>query len=166
MVFQPEKNLAKVFGALRERYATRPGGYTRVLRQEPLKSDMAASAMICLVDGPGDVRFDMTARALLRQQADKLPMNELTATNIRKVTRFRPDGVAALAHEVERLKLERATRAQKEQDEYDTAGTVWKFTTELKRSDPRWRDKRGPGRLVRRKITSDEHEDIVTDTTY
>ena len=54
--------MPKLFGELRERYAARPGGYTRVLRVEPQKEDQAPSAILEQVDGPRDMRFAMTAR--------------------------------------------------------------------------------------------------------
>lgn len=160
MLFQPERLLGKIFGELKERYAERPGGYTRVLRTESIKDDNADSAVICLVDGPRDIRFDITARTLLRQQEEKLPMTDITASNIRKVTRFRKDGVDRLAEAVERLQLEREQQKQKEQQEFEEKGTVWKFTNELPRSDPRWRERRGPGALVRRTIRRDEEEEV------
>jgi len=82
----------KLFGPLRERYAERPGGYTRVLRIEPLKEDQAPSAILELVDGPKDMRFAMTARAILRQRRENLPIHEMTVKNIGKVTRYRTGG--------------------------------------------------------------------------
>ena len=36
----------KLFGPIRDRYLTRPGGYTRVLRIEPMKEDQAESAIL------------------------------------------------------------------------------------------------------------------------
>lgn len=90
----------KLFGPLRLRYETRPGGYTRVLKQEPTADDNAPSAILCLVDGPRDVRFDMTVRAIAREQALEMPMREMTAANVRKVTRFRPEGVDILEQAV------------------------------------------------------------------
>jgi len=157
---QPQQHLDKVFGELRARYAARPGGYTRLLLSEPLKDDQAESAILSLVDGPKDMRFNMTARALLRQQTENLPMNELTATNVRKVTRFRKNGVEDLAREVGQLKVSNAKRESQEKALFEKDGTRVKFTTELPRSDPRWRDKRGPGRLVRRRIGPNDNEHI------
>ena len=157
---QPHLHLSKVFGELRGRYAERPGGYTRLLLSEPLKDDSAQSAILSLVDGPKDMRFNMTARALLRQQTEKLPMNEITATNVRKVTRFRKRGVEDLAKEVERVRLDRAEREDVEKKLFEKDGTRVKFTSELPRGDPRWREKRGPGRLVRRRIGPNDSEDV------
>lgn len=161
MLFEPHLHLGKVFGELRERYAERPGGYTRLLLSEPLKDDQAKSAVLSLVDGPKDMRFAMTARAILRQQTEDLPMNDITATNIRKVTRFRKDGVEELADAVRKLEIRNERVAKREQEEFEQKGTRFQWTTELKRSDPRWREKRGPGRLVKRRIQAEEDEDLL-----
>ncbi|KAL2071586.1 hypothetical protein VTL71DRAFT_12821 [Oculimacula yallundae] len=90
--FTPHELLPKLFGTLRERYAERPGGYTRVLRIEPLKPDHAPSAILELVDGPKDMRFAMTAKTLARQRKEGEEMNEMTARNVEKVTRYRENG--------------------------------------------------------------------------
>ena len=91
LVQRPHEMLPKLFGPLRERYANRPGGYTRVLRIEPIKEDQAASAILELVDGPKDMRFAMTARTIAKANADGKAINDMTAANIHKVTRFRPE---------------------------------------------------------------------------
>ncbi|KAK2839182.1 hypothetical protein FQN49_006395 [Arthroderma sp. PD_2] len=102
--FTPHKILPKLFGPLRERYMDRPGGYTRVLRIEPTKPDQAPSAILELVDGKRDMRFAMTAKTLAHQRAaGEETMNEITAQNVMKVTRYRPDGQAALEEEVRRI---------------------------------------------------------------
>lgn len=88
--------LPKLFGPLRERYANRPGGYTRVLRIEPIKEDQAPSAILELVDGPKDMRFAMTARTIARCRSESKSINDMTAANIAKVTRYRPDADGAL----------------------------------------------------------------------
>lgn len=77
---------------MRERYASRPGGYTRVLRIEPIKEDQAPSAILELVDGPKDMRFALTARTIARQRKEGEEINEMTRRNLEKVTRFRPGG--------------------------------------------------------------------------
>lgn len=101
--YTPHRLLPKLFGELRERYETRPGGYTRVLRIEPLKPDMAPSAILELVDGPKDIRFAMTARTVARVRSEGKDLNEMTARNIDKVTRFRPGGEDSLEEMVERI---------------------------------------------------------------
>lgn len=95
--------MPKLFGEIRERYANRPGGYTRVLRIEPLKEDQAPSAILELVDGPRDMRFAMTARTLAK--GDKIHQkSELTQKNIKKVTQFRPNGEDELREMVEAIR--------------------------------------------------------------
>lgn len=74
-----------------------------MLRIEPLKPDMAPSAILELVDGPKDIRFAMTARTIARERGEGKAVGEMTARNIDKVTRFRPDGEEALEQMVEKL---------------------------------------------------------------
>ena len=95
--------IPKIFGPLRERYQDRPGGYTRVLRIEPMKEDQAPSAILELVDGPKDVRFALTAKTIanLREKGHKI--NDMTAANIMKVTRYRPQGEDELESMVEKF---------------------------------------------------------------
>ncbi len=47
---QQDTLVSKLFGPLRDRYGTRPGGYTRVLRIPNRKGDNAAMAVLELVD--------------------------------------------------------------------------------------------------------------------
>jgi large subunit ribosomal protein L17 len=100
----PHALLPKLFGPLRERYADRPGGYTRVLRIEPLKSDQAPSAILELVDGPKDMRFAMTARTVARLKGEGRPVNEMTERNIEKVTRYRQNGQQELTKMVKKMR--------------------------------------------------------------
>lgn len=96
----------KLFGPIRERYAGRPGGYTRVLRIEPMKEDQAESAILELVDGPKDLRFAMTAKTLAQIPTNK-QLSEQTAENVKKVTRFREGGMEQLRDMVSRMRLEK-----------------------------------------------------------
>lgn len=96
----------KLFGPLRQRYEKRPGGYTRVLRIEPLKEDQAPSAILELVDGPKDMRMAMTAKSIAHfrnKQGEDSKLNDMTAWNVRKVTRFRPEGDKDLDEMVEKF---------------------------------------------------------------
>ncbi|KAL4975446.1 ribosomal protein L17 [Aspergillus desertorum] len=105
--YTPHEILPKLFGPLRERYANRPGGYTRVLRVEPKKDDQAPSAILELVDGPKDMRFALTAKAVARRRSQGLEtLNELTLLNVRKVTQFRKNGVEELERAISRVKLD------------------------------------------------------------
>lgn len=119
---EPHKHLPKLFGELRERYEHRPGGYTRVLRIEPLQPDQAPSAILELVDGPKDMRFAMTAKALVKQREGGAAMNEITAVNVRKVTRFRESGEEDLEAEVHRLEKE---KRRVEYDEEENGPKEW-----------------------------------------
>lgn len=67
-----------------------------MLRIEPLKQDQAPSAILELVDGPRDMRFAMTARTLAHQRSEGREVNDMTAKNIMKVTRYREGGESAL----------------------------------------------------------------------
>ena len=53
----------KVFETLAARYATRPGGYTRIHKFGNRIGDNAPHAVLELVDGPRDLKFEMAARA-------------------------------------------------------------------------------------------------------
>lgn len=54
----------KVFQTFAKRYATRPGGYTRIHKFGNRPGDNAPHAILELVDNPRDLRFEMTARAV------------------------------------------------------------------------------------------------------
>ncbi|KAK3985006.1 ribosomal protein L17 [Cladorrhinum sp. PSN332] len=91
--YTPDELLPKLFGEIRERYANRPGGYTRVLRTEPKdKYDQAPSAILELVDGPKDMRFAMTAATVARDRKLGKRHTDWTVKNIAKVTQFREEG--------------------------------------------------------------------------
>ncbi|KAI9664730.1 MAG: hypothetical protein M1821_006178 [Bathelium mastoideum] len=102
-VFKPLQIVPKLFGPFRERYANRAGGYTRVSLLEPVKEDQARSALLELVDGPRDMRFAMTARTIARLREKGQEVNDTTASNIRKVTQFRPNGEDALEAMVQKF---------------------------------------------------------------
>jgi len=106
VVQEPLKHLPTLFTTLRQRYLERPGGYTRVLRIEPLNRnhDQAPSAILELVDGPRDMRFAMTAKTLVHERASETgAIREITARNVAKVTRFRANGEVELERTVRRL---------------------------------------------------------------
>ncbi|KZT72753.1 mitochondrial ribosomal protein L17 [Daedalea quercina L-15889] len=62
-LLQP-KLTPKVFTTLAQRYAERPGGYTRIHKFGNRQGDNAPHAILELVDSPRDLRFEMTARAV------------------------------------------------------------------------------------------------------
>lgn len=149
MVFDDHKHLPKVFGELAERYATRPGGYTRVLRIESHKNDAAESAILSLVDGPRDMRFAMTAKAIARHEAEGTPMTELTAMNMHKVTKFRENGEQELEDAVKQMTLQQKTEEERLQKEFDEDGTQFEWSR-----GPG--NRAGPGKMVKRWIASGE----------
>ncbi|KAL2432355.1 Large ribosomal subunit protein bL17m [Exophiala dermatitidis] len=156
--FEPDRHMDKLFTVLRKRYENRPGGYTRVLRQEPIRDDQGESAILSLVDGPRDMRFSMTAKALVRQRKEGLPMHELTAVNVRKVTRFRENGEDALEEEVKRLEADMEAQSLLEKSEFEEDGTVFEWVRGEKdrRSTAKGKEKNGPGRLRRQRVGEDK----------
>ena len=50
--------MPKVFGALAERYAARPGGYTRIVKFGPRRGDNAPISLIELVYGESEAKDD------------------------------------------------------------------------------------------------------------
>lgn len=59
-----QDSLSKLFGALAQRYADRPGGYTRIHKFGNRRGDNAPEAIVELVDNPRDLRWEMTSRAI------------------------------------------------------------------------------------------------------
>lgn len=117
---EPLKHLPTLFTTLRDRYLNRPGGYTRVLRIEPLNNnnDQAPSAILELVDGPRDMRFAMTAKTLVRErQSETGGIREITARNVAKVTRFREGGEEELEKTVRRLETAEGLKGGEEERE-------------------------------------------------
>ncbi|GAA6012209.1 hypothetical protein JCM8202_003241 [Rhodotorula sphaerocarpa] len=63
------KTLKPLFEVLAKRYATRPGGYTRVQRAGFRVGDRAPLAVLELVDNVNDLRFENAARTVGREMA-------------------------------------------------------------------------------------------------
>ncbi|KAG6911900.1 hypothetical protein DXG01_000147 [Tephrocybe rancida] len=57
----------KLFTTFAERYANRPGGYTRIHKLGNRLGDNAPRAVLELVDNPRDLRWEMTSRAIGRE---------------------------------------------------------------------------------------------------
>lgn len=68
----------------------REGGYTRVVRTEPMNTyDQAESAILEFVDGERDSRFMLTAKTVARDRMLGMEHRDLTRENIEKVTKHR-----------------------------------------------------------------------------
>ncbi|KAJ4153990.1 hypothetical protein LMH87_010454 [Akanthomyces muscarius] len=90
ILYLPHLHLPKLFGPLKERYMDREGGYTRVVRTEPMNTyDQAESAILEFVDGARDSRFMLTAKAVARDRMLGVEHRDLTRENMEKVTKHR-----------------------------------------------------------------------------
>lgn len=91
----PTSLLPKLFTTLSARYSDRPGGYTRIHKFGRRFGDNAPHAIVSLVDGPRDIKYEMTARATGRERAMG-EEREMTGRNREKVLKYRSEeGVRA-----------------------------------------------------------------------
>ncbi|KAI9224561.1 ribosomal protein L17, partial [Blastocladiella britannica] len=58
-LFQPSVTVPKLFDHLVTRYATRPGGYTRIIKCGRDPRDSSEMAILEFVDAPGDTKFEL-----------------------------------------------------------------------------------------------------------
>ncbi|KAH3686718.1 hypothetical protein WICPIJ_002298 [Wickerhamomyces pijperi] len=105
-VFKHGQILPKLFGELKDRYANRVGGFTRVLRLEPRIGDNAPQSIVELVDGGREMKFWLTARIVARLEQQGLEVDDLTKFNVEQLTKLRANGPEEFRTLVERMKLE------------------------------------------------------------
>ncbi|KAG8737985.1 hypothetical protein FRC10_007425 [Ceratobasidium sp. 414] len=79
----PHSLLPKLFSTYKARYASRPGGYTRIHKFGHRQGDHAPHAILELVDGPRDLGFQLAARAVGRETAAGFLMGEDRALRAR-----------------------------------------------------------------------------------
>ena len=79
--------IPRLFDEYANRYAERPGGYTRIHFHGNRLGDNAPHAIIELVDGPQDLRFQMTASASIRALKDPSPLFQTTVSACTRVVR-------------------------------------------------------------------------------
>jgi large subunit ribosomal protein L17 len=70
-LFNPRVTMPALHTILRERYVERPGGYARIHLTGSRVGDRADMAGLELVDGPGELRFEMLARKLGRKMYEE-----------------------------------------------------------------------------------------------
>ncbi|KAK0514589.1 hypothetical protein JMJ35_003206 [Cladonia borealis] len=142
ILFDPLDHFPKLFGTLRNRYLTRPGGYTRVLHIESLNRnhDQAPSAILELVDGPRDMRFAMTAKTLARERLTENGVRDITARNVAKVIRYRKDGEEELESLVRRMRKVNL-RGEERGREAWSMGESWDREDEGRLRRVRWQKK-------------------------
>lgn len=71
--------IPKLFNELAPRFASRPGGYTRIQRIGKRYGDNAPMAVIEYIDGPNDIKKELLTSTLARHFSEKqtVPVKEL-----------------------------------------------------------------------------------------
>lgn len=104
-----------LFGELAQRFRDRPGGYTRIHRFGNRFGDNAPHAVIELVDGPHDIKFELTARAVGREWVEHYLVNGEFKGNTLDVAD--PSGRGIL-RPITELNFQKALRYRSEEDKH------------------------------------------------
>lgn len=175
MQSQARDTTVPILQQLAQRYADRPGGYTRLHLHGNRPGDNAPRALLELVDNSkGDLRFEMTARAMARetllrskrsgQSTSQLgsalfldqtqvtrfednteAFNELTRLNIRKLVRYTGRSEEEMRRELA-AKAEVHLRRLRAAEEIDGPGQA--RPDEELMEDKTWKDLAPRGRLL------------------
>ncbi len=110
---QDKESVTELFGSVAEKVATRPGGYTRIIKTETRYGDSAEMCMMELVDFNELMLEDKPAKKSRRSRRGGKKKDESTAETIpAEVKEETPEEVKAeeaVAEEVEEVKAEVAT---------------------------------------------------------
>lgn len=118
-----------------ERYANRSHGFTRMLKLDPRVGDNAPQVALELVDNEDrELFFWYVAKVVARLQLQGLPLDELTAKNVGKVTKYKENGEAKFAQLVELCKQEFFTEGVVEEAESEIIPTSLENKPRMKSS--------------------------------
>jgi large subunit ribosomal protein L17 len=121
-VIRSEDIASKVFGELAERFRTRPGGYTRVLKTRRRIGDAAPMSIVALLGaGEGGGAAAASAKPAGRKRAAKAKTAEKAAAKPAKAAAKKSGGkksgsAKAAAGKAARAKAPKATRTQRKGD--------------------------------------------------
>ncbi|KAG5520155.1 hypothetical protein PMAC_001231 [Pneumocystis sp. 'macacae'] len=101
---KPKVTIPKLYEILKKRFSERSGGYTRVLRLPPRKSDSAPMAILEYIDGPKDIRLLMTAKTMINIEDSNIKTSKITMKNIEKVTHFQKENLATFKNTIIQLR--------------------------------------------------------------
>lgn len=95
----------QVLDNLAKRYRNRSHGFTRIIKLEPrLGEDKAPMSVLELVDSDYQIKYWYNAKVVARLELQGLPVDDLTAHNVRKLTQYRENGEQEFRDAVETAK--------------------------------------------------------------